>query len=187
MPDFHFDEELHLYTLDGRKLENVTDVLADVGLTENHGTEFHLARGRAVHEACRLRLLGKLDESTVDSIVWPFLAAFDNFMAAHVLDVDPWVSEVPTWHPTLLYGMRPDFVGGFNGRRCLIDWQSGLLGTSKRYQTAAYACNPKIGPIDDRFGLQLKADGRYNLEPYRNPSDVDVWYAALTVYRAKRR
>jgi len=187
MPDFNFDPEKHIYTLDGSQIESVTTVLREVGLADFWGDESHMLRGTLVHRACQLRLIGQLDESTVDPIVMPYLASFDCFLAAHNLEIDPWVSEVPTFHPILRYGMTPDFVGVFNGRRCLIDWQSGLLGTSKRYQTVAYSCNPNLGPIDDRFGLQLRDDGRYNLEQYRERSDVDVWYAALTVYRAQRR
>lgn len=186
MPEFHFDEDSHTYTLDGRRIESVTEVLKDVGLTDCYGTEFDLLRGQLVHEACRLRLAGQLDESTVDDLVVPYLAAFDSFLSAHVLEVDPWVSEVPTWHPTLLYGGTPDIVGVFNGRRCLIDIKSGCLGTATAYQVCAYASMPQLAPIDGRFGLQLKADGSYNLKEYKNKSDFDIWISALNVYRAKR-
>lgn len=184
---FRFNPDDHAYFLGDRRLESVTEVLKDVGLTNHHGTEFDLQRGSVVHEICRLRLAGTLDETSVDPYLGGYLGAFEDFLSSHNLDIDEWVSEVPSYHPTYLYGGTPDVVGVFNGRRCLIDIKSGCIGTSTAFQTAAYASLPSVGPIDDRFGLQLKADGKYNLVPYRDRSDFDVWWAALTIYRAKRR
>jgi len=188
MPDFRFDEDEHQYTLDGEVLVGVSETLVDVGLMDYYPPNpFYLERGIAVHEACNLYLFGRLDEESVDPIVKPHLEGFKAFLSQHAFTPDEWLCEVPQYHPDWLYAGRPDLVGRLNGRRAVIDIQSGGLGKSKAIQTAAYAEFPNLQPIDARFGLSLPTDGSYKLVEFKERSDFDIWRAALTIYRAKRR
>ena len=81
MPDLRFDAEAHRYYLDGREVPSVTRVLSDLELIPFANFEASPAarRGSAVHEACKLDDLGKLDEGSVGPNVIGYLQAWRLF------------------------------------------------------------------------------------------------------------
>lgn len=74
MARFEFDPVAHRYTLDGRVLPSVTQILRgldDFSHVPARVLERARDRGTRVHSACNLDVLGTLDEATVDDEVAP--------------------------------------------------------------------------------------------------------------------
>ena len=69
-----FDEEAHRYELDGRYIPNVTSIIKPLSTLDRVPAEVlarAAERGKAVHKACELHLLGDLDETTLDDEIAP--------------------------------------------------------------------------------------------------------------------
>ena len=80
-PDIEFDAELHRYSKKGVHFPSVTQILFDMGCISEFSTFSELARdrGTAVHAACAL-LPDKLDWSTVDARVLPYVKSFQEWL-----------------------------------------------------------------------------------------------------------
>lgn len=193
---FHFDDAEHAYTLNGRRLPSVTQLLEP--LTEYAGIprsilEQAAQRGDYVHKACEMYLWGTLDESALEDDYRPYIEAFKRFLSD--TEFEPEVIEQRVYHTKLLYAGTLD-LGGIlppsgkkrTPRRALIDIKTTFkLMRSVGPQTAAYAdawasMNPKELHFEERYGLQLKKDGSYKLEPMRSASDMNTFISCLNIY-----
>ena len=81
--DLSFDREHHIFSITstGERLPSVTQVLASEGLSPDYSwvAPWYALRGTYVHKATELSDNGKLDESTVDEEIKPYLAAYQKF------------------------------------------------------------------------------------------------------------
>ena len=68
-----------------------------------------------------------------------------------------------------------------NGKESLIDIKSGVESPTTGIQLAAYSMLYDV-PLVNRYGLYLKADGKYKLIPYADRNDIKIFNAALTLY-----
>lgn len=141
MARFEFDPAAHRYTLNGRVLPSVTQILSgldDFSKVPARALERARDRGTRVHSACNLDVLGTLDENTVDDEVAPYLAQFRRFLRES--GFQPTLTECRVYDDVLWYAGTLDLFGDLPG--CIdvqIDIKSGAIPRSVGPQTAAYA------------------------------------------------
>lgn len=192
-----FDEATHRYTLDGAELPSVTKILDDVfdeyRSIDQDTLRRAQERGTAVHKACELYDLEKLDLTTVDDSIAPYLESYIKFISDSKFEHHAVEQKVVS--RKYGYAGTLDRLGvlGKSKRRCQIDLKSAVsVSRSVGPQTAAYEQAAReenwIEPkeIMDRYALQLRADGGYRLLPSKSPADFSVFLSALTIYKFKR-
>lgn len=191
----NFDEDSHTYTLGGKVIPSVTQVLSP--LTEYAGIPKHILdaaadRGNYVHKACEMYLWETLDEDSLKEEARPYFNGFKKFMSE--TGFIPEVIEERVYHPTLKYAGTLD-LGGIlppagrrkKPQRALIDLKTTFkLMRAVGPQTAAYfdawaAANPK-DKFEARYALQLKKDGTYCLEPMKDRTDSNIFLSCLNIF-----
>lgn len=201
MAELHvaFDPEKHIYTLNGKRVTNVTSILADANMLE--GIEFMdescRTRGQAVHNALEFAADDDLDESSLHQSIRPYIEAAQEFDANSGFRT--LISEPLGIHPLYLYGFKIDRVGLYMGRLTVLDFKSGHM--NKNYtalQTAGYAAGlpyirefEKIKHLYDpkkvqRMGVELRANGTYDPKFFRNREDWPDFLACLRVHNRKQ-
>jgi hypothetical protein len=168
-----FDEEKHIYTLNGYKLPSVTQVMTPMSLmlysTVPNGTLQEAAdRGTRAHEQVSNYVLYGVEEWDDDTE--PYVRAFLDFQRDH----NPsWLaSEYRTYHKAMRYAGTIDLIGYVTpdddtgvdvvDLKCTAQFHSVMLAT----QIAAYAEALKSHgtPVRNRYGLQLLKTGKYRFE-----------------------
>lgn len=155
-----FDPVTHTYTIDGRKVPSVTQVLNDL-LPCFQASEWHLQRGTAVH-ACAA-MIARGVEFEHDQQIDGQVRACKRFFA----EVKPIVFEVERQVYCAKYGYAGtfDIECCFENRVCLVDWKASF-SASLPYQLAAYAMayeDMGANPIRFGYGVQLCEDGFYHM------------------------
>lgn len=181
-----YREDTHQYFIDGKEVPGVTTILKAAGLyNEDFFTEEGRVRGSYVHKACLYHLQGDLNEESIKEEYRGYIEAFKLFMAESeckpILDQ----CEVPLFSHIFRYGGTPDIPCMFKGRKSLIDIKTGAETPTTGVQIAGYV--QLIGTPADRYGLYLKADGKYKLKPYVDRKDIQIFNAALTLYHWRKK
>lgn len=162
MNNFVFDEQRHVYTLDGVALPSVTQVLAplhDFSMVPRGVLERARLFGTAVHRTVELFLAGNLEAEGLDPALQGCLDGFCRFLDDHAefAQSSPIVERIG-YHPRLLYAGTPDLEYAF----AVIDIKSRPVNMlADPLQLSAYD-NFKKGDRD-RYVLELKQDGTYQL------------------------
>ena len=191
MPNFKFNAEDHTYFLDDRRLESVTEILGDAGLTDyRFSQEWYMTRGKYIHAASEMIDRGTLDWTALDPVLVPFCEAYQHF----VEDCRPEiiVSEKPLYHAQHLFAGTPDRVVRMHDRIVIIDIKSGVPIAANWLQVAAY--RQLIQVNEDLHATQgavlcLQDDGKYRLKTCNlkdMKQDYQIFLAALTVVRWKK-
>lgn len=165
-----FDPEKHAYTVGGRRLVSVTQVMQPLTRMIYEGVDTITMstaanRGSRAHE--QIEHIVKYGVEEVDPDTEPYIRAYKNFCR----DYDPmwYESEYRTYHKNLRYAGTIDLIGSINDHPedCvdIVD-----LKTTQRIhpkllscQLAAYAeaLRTQGVKVRDVYGLQLKKDGSY--------------------------
>lgn len=195
-PMIDFDETTHEYRLDDIVFPSVTQIIQGAGLVDfskvpDDVLRLAQERGTAVHTACELYDSDKLDYTSIDAVVWPYLEAWIKFNRQARFVVKLSETIVHSQHG---YAGRLDRVGTMNKTLAIIDIKtSKIISQATGVQTAAYlhACH-EMGLTNAikkyrRFAIHLYDDGKYEIEPYDNPQDWPVFLAALQIYHYHRR
>jgi hypothetical protein len=181
-----FNEQAHEYRLDGAVVPSVTQVLCPGGVPPwaQHGAE----RGTAVHDAAHYLLENDLDESSVDPVVKPYLAAFRQW----VEDVSPEIlaSEVAVFSPRYWYAGRLDLVARVFGRLLVIDIKTGSAvppwaDAQVEAYRRAYEETSTVRRVTGCRTLLLDADGRYRFRPAGGPLAWAHFQVALQASKEK--
>lgn len=185
-----FDEGPHVYTLNGRRVPSVTQVLDPLQMLDGIPPDvLEAARifGSNVHVACHFHNIGILDWDSLDSFLASYVRGYLKFLAESsfvVLASEERVASVKAGYAGTL-----DLRGILNKRRSIIDLKStATLPRTVGPQTAAYenAVREMTGEkTERRFCLHLKPDA-YSLVPLqdgRGVSDLNVFISALNVHR----
>jgi hypothetical protein len=123
--DLHFDADAHTYTLNGRRLPSVTQVIGAVIERRFNPGDWYLQRGRALHHAIHLMVKGTLDWESVDDRIFGRLKALEKFLKQTGYKII--VSEVPLAHSALMYaGTLDALLEGQGGHVVLVDFKSSL-------------------------------------------------------------
>lgn len=176
-PRFHFDKEQHVYTLDGRRLPSVTEIIEPIqagyaGIPA-HVLEKARARGEAVHLAVQYHNEGDLAVETLDIEIVPYFEAYLKFVADtgfKVLGTETAMYSIP-----FRYAGTPDLWGEIGAELWLPDIKcTAVTPPWTAIQTAAYRrlLEEYTGHKARRGALQLRGDGTYRFTPYPAADDA---------------
>jgi hypothetical protein len=187
-----FDKNSHTYTLNGRRLPSVTQVLApleDFSRVPRDVLEAARIFGQHVHEACDLYNRGELDWLSLDPALLPCVAAWKQFLedtGAIVI-----ASEMRVCHKVLGYAGTPDVILAWGNRTVVPDLKStATVPHTVGAQTAAYAkaYQSMVGGKEPaRYCIQLGADGKYKVHPRRDPADWSLFLSCLNIHNFKEK
>jgi len=190
-----FDSASHTYRmLGGVVVPSVTQVLGpvfhDFSKVPKDVLQSAQERGTLAHEATALDAHGRLDESTVDDDIKPYLEAWRAFMADSFARVV--ATEQRVYHALYGYAGTLDHVLLLSGVLTIIDKKTGQPHDADRMQTAAYldAYNYALRPaarVRRRAALYLRPTGQYALEYHNDKADFQDFLSALNVHKRKMR
>lgn len=197
MRRLEFDPAQHRYTLEGRGLRSNTQILKATGLVDGRFyTDAGRERGTRVHREVQREEEGDLVMDRLPDDIRPRVGAYLDFKKDTGFRAE--LVEFPIWSDTHGYATTGDLVGMLNGRRVIIDVKTGAVAKWNGLQLAGQdmALGERIHAGDaginlewvggtpypgDRFILQLKADGRYKLHPFRDPADHATFLGAVVL------
>ena len=178
--EVQFDETTHTYTVDGRVVPSVTQVLRAAGFVDDRWfNEKARNRGRKVAIAIDLLNEGNLWNCPDD--IRGYVDAWEQFLADGFV---PREVEKPRYHALYDYAGTPDALGLWLDRPTVVDAKTGLERPEYKLQTAGYA-----GLLDvyhDRLCLFLCDDGTYRIRQHNEIGDCDYFLAALKVTHWQR-
>jgi len=184
MAELEFNADKHEYSIAGRRLPSVTQVLSMID--DRHYDPFYLHRGSMVHLACQYYDEGCLDEESLDPAIAPYLTSYKTFLIE--TGFQWWKLEMPKHHPRYFYAGTIDRIGDFQGRPAIIDLKSGQPVRTDELQISAYweLIREEID-IFYCFDLYLREDGGMpKLVEVKKPRLLlPVFLSCLTLYQWK--
>lgn len=189
-----YDEHLHAYVAPGggAVLPSVTGILRCVGISDlSHVTEDGLERGREVHKIVeRIQRYG--DPGDAESRLIPYAVGWMKFVRDTGYEHE--YVETPVWHKVYRFAGRFDTYGYLKRPSCyaMLDLKCGVPAWWAGVQLAAYvlawrAMMKGLPDVVRRFVVSLPGDGSYRLTEYSNPTDGDVFLAALSIRNRMER
>lgn len=158
-----FVKESHQYfNKDMSPIPGITKILRAVGLVNGieYCSEDALWRGQEVH-----RMVHELNN--------PKARKQPNFDGSLVGYMDAWIKFVSVTGFKYMLGEVP-----------MVSERYQFGGTLDNF---GYFPSDKISSFTQRFGLELRRDGAYNLIQFKEYSDENVFLSALTVYSQQAR
>jgi len=195
MTETTFDATKHEYTIEGRVVPGVTEILGDTGLRELFfDYEWYAEKGSKIHLACHYHNKGTLAWETVDPLIYGYVEAYLKFKRE--CNVEVLESEYVCFNYILLYGTTIDTISelDFMSQRgwAIVEIKSGAPQPSDALQTAGQilALRGSLtgwSKVNRRFVLYLKENGTYKLVENVDQADMLDFEAACRVYHRKRR
>lgn len=196
MAKFEYNDEQHIYRLDGVIIPSVTQVLKAVGILNfdfipADKREASMRFGEAVHLATSLRDKNDLELATLSPLIIPYLAGWKKFLSdtgAIIIE-----NEKPSYSPKYRYGFKIDRVIEIHKRptvadiKTSVDSQQGTDLQLVAYQSGWNEGKPRKEQALDRIAVHLNQDSTYKIIPYKNKNDVNEWLACLSMYNILKR
>lgn len=192
-----FVEENHEYKVDGVVKPSVTQILKDLGITEDYGdlSPFYANRGTAVHHFCTILAQGFLDWDTVaddaqsflaqfgGDVTWedclPYVRTFQGLMFA--LGLEYVSSEVACYNEELGYCGKYDLIMMWEGKRTLVELKTGEVHPWVDLQVAGYK---RLVEVDTSLVISLKEGKVYTEGKLYHESDK-AFLDVVAVYKWK--
>lgn len=192
MNEITFREEDHSYWAGGRRIPNVTSLMEPLfgyDWVNQEVLERKANLGSAVHYLTECFDRGEdMSQLEMHPATVPYFEAYQRFMA----EVKPeWngIEEI-VYHKTLGYAGKLDRRGDINGSPSILDIKCvAQVSMGAFVQCSAYsAAYMPVGELD-RYILQLKPDGKYQLYTPKAPhrEDFAVFTACLSIFRWKAK
>jgi hypothetical protein len=192
-------------------IPSVTEILRDVGLARDYARWLPPARlqrtrqrGAALHQAIEWHHQGRVTRANCHRLhpeIQPGFVAYLQF--CEDTQHEPWYSELAVVHPWG-YAGHLDRVGTYAGHPAILDWKytetpdleaaryqlGGYAPLWSHYVAMATAASPTPStttptPSPRRYVIQLGRDGRWRPHEVTDGRAVEVFLAALTVYKAR--
>ena len=191
-----FDAPTHTYRLDGTRIPSVTQVLRPLYNFDKvapDDLERALELGTSVHLMTEYHDKGTLDETTLTDELIRYLDAYKSFLDENQVIVHGDYIECRLANPKYRYGMTLDRVVQIKYKRRTVnavgDIKTGGIYPAVGPQLAAYqegfnvmVQKPNQNPsINHRFSINLKPDGRYDLNWWDDPADWKMFLALLQI------
>lgn len=192
MPEFLFYPETHTYTLDGKEIPSVTQLVeiyltakveedSDLELTFESAAE----RGTLLHGYLEHRLAGgEVEDYEIPDAYSGYVDAIELFLSEH--ELEPMLIETPM-HCVDCFAGTPDYIGGFDGNTAILDWKfvSQIQKTKVGAQLNGYRIIAERNDIyiEKLYCVQFLADGQYRLYPVGD--DGETFDLCWDVYQAK--
>ena len=189
LDELTFEEERHVYQLDGRILPSVTTIMrplsnAMYGTVDESILKKAASRGTAVHNAIENYTLFGIED--IDEAYAGYFKAYKSWMKQHTLNV--LASETKVYHKTLLYAGTADMIAEVDGHTILIDFKTSAavnrMLTGVQLEAYAKAFESHGFSVDSKAILHLKGDGMYKWNVY-GKNDLESWEvfgALMTVH-----
>lgn len=206
-PTLRFEESGHRYFIGDAEMPSITTVMAAVGIPDFSAVPPDVLsaaadRGKAVHHACHLHDLGKLDYGSLDAKWYPYLSGWARFCDQY--EFIQVLQETPLYCPQKGYAGTPDRAGTllWKGKRvfAVVEIKSGkLYDDAPGVQTAAQEHLIRVNDVlpltkrDRVLRLSVHLSGtdmftfKHTVEEHENPNDFAVFLSALTIWNYKRR
>ena len=201
-----FNEEDHLYTVDGKEQASVTTILKEQGFIDSTWfTDEARDRGSHIHKATQYMDEGILDIRSIVPEYLPYLKAYKQFSRDYK----------PDWK--LIEFKVADLLHGYTGaldrfgflsitnQWVLADIKTGVKNKTTGLQTAAYE-HGLYNMLDlnqfaeltgvfikdvrelkiKRIGIYLRKDGTYKIEKYTDKQDIKVFRSATACHNWQR-
>lgn len=180
-----FDEETHVYKIDGRVVPSVTQVLKGAGLIDTAWFNDEARdRGTYVAQATQWLDEGTLDYDALDPKLKPYVLAWEKFAylenEIEIVSVEARVAN----HPRMYAGTL-DRLMRWNGYIWVIDIKTGASQAWHGLQTAAYQECVTGGALY-RGSVVLKPDGTYKFKEHKDRNDRNAFLSALNLYHWKK-
>lgn len=193
-PVLQFEETTHTYSVDGRVVPSVTQVLEDCGIIDysmipGDTRQMALERGRHVHAAAQFDDEEALEESSVTEEIFPYLIGWRRFRAEVPLGAGPFdMIETRGHHGygfagTLDRSWKPQY----SPTRIILDIKTSAAPWWVRLQLAAYAAIFDF-PGCRRIAVELHRDSTYKVIEFpiaEQKHDFQTFIAALRVWQEK--
>lgn len=191
--DLLFDEVAHAYSLNGKTLPSVTQLLKLVtaGMFDNipeDVLEHKRQIGVAVHKACELLDQDDLDEESLSPVLVGYVDAYKRFKTETNFEVI--LNERKIIHKSLNYAGTLDRMGILNKKKVIVDLKtSAVLSDWVGLQLAGYgmALTSHTNEQYKRCALQLKPDGTYRFKEYSDSLDLPTFQSIVTVYNWQKK
>lgn len=176
-----FDPTTHTYTIDGRVVPSVTQIVRRcVPYREPPGqtpeeAEWVRERGRMVHRYCDCVVRGTLDWGSVDPRIEGYVRAAAAWVALHPLDAPE--IEVPLYDRAGQYAGTPDLTTW----RMILEWKC-YDDPAGEIQMGGYACLAQM-KTGECIAVELKENGQYRETIYATRRCRGLWQAALSLYQ----
>lgn len=194
MSNLTFNEELHEYHWNGKKVPGVTTILAPMSSWDmvpedimRRAQEF----GTHVHTAIDLMLKDDLDYDSLDPALKPYVDAAAKFIDERNAEIE--ASEIKLFSDKRKFAGTADAVlriPAKNYQRLLVDWKTGMAKPiTVGPQTSAYADMYKemFGKTPQRGCVNLLPNGTYKYTALTDTKDKAMFQSCLNIYNKVNR
>lgn len=194
-----FDENTHTYTLNGKIIPSVTQIMSRVGVRECEEAPFKPISGgfvrggatsqnfgKAVHKAAELILQGQ--SISVDENIKPWIIGIEKFLNDYGNHIEVIETERLMYSKIYGYAGTVDLVGMFKDVPLILDWKTGtVISETWNYQTAAYEQlnNEFTGnkKLSHRWAVQICENDYHVIKRYNHKTDFNRFMSILNVYK----
>lgn len=186
-----FDKDQHAYTVNGRSVPSVTQVLQPLELLDGIPAdvlEHARIRGQHVHEAMALLVRESLDWDSLDPELRPYIEGGKRFLDESGITVV--ASEYRVACAKLRLAGTLDLVGVLRNSEALLDFKAtATLPKTVGPQTSAYErlYRSMLGGITRRRYCVLLKPGDYKLHQLTDPADWSIFQSALNIHHWRNR
>lgn len=184
MTQIGFNPDAHVYTIGGRRVPGVHEILQLSGQLEGMPDDPEkMEFGLIVHKAIELDFLHDLYEEDLDEAVRGCLEA--AWAARRELELDLGMVEVLVGDQKMGYATRIDALGVWRGGPVIVDWKTGDPWDWHGLQLAAGdLC---LGVQHQRLTVHVRPDGSWFHVEHDDPRDYGDWRACLRLADRKYR
>ena len=180
---FEYIDETHEYRLNGRRIPSVTEILKEVIGLQWQAGEWHMDKGKVVHQCAALIARGVSFKNN-DQRISGQVEACNKFFSDHKPEV---ISvEAQSYHPTYLYAGTSDLVCRMMGHIVVVDWKATIPDTVE-LQLAAYGLMQKP-VVNYGAAVELRENGTYKIGGlYDLRKSMNSFLSCMTVYGLKQK
>ena len=186
-----FDEAKHLYTINGKIIPSVTQIISAVGLYEfdfvsKRTLAIAAERGRIVHTYIEWFEQGILDDNSIDPELAGYFRAYLSAKASGELPEQPDLIEYRSYSEKYQYAGTIDQV--FTAENWIHDHKTGLPSPSHGLQLSAYwlMLHPDFREKPEHLTCgYYRPDGSYKIVDY--PYEPMEWLAVVADFRWRAR
>lgn len=174
--NIQFDEESHVYTVDGKTVPSVTEILkplsADTAEFANPILREQAAnRGSRVHEATIFYDYNGMDDEVIEPDIYPYIKAYADFIRDYRIKYYI-LTECPVSNGE--YAGTLDRLAFIDGKYTVIDFKTGTTVDPRKESAQLYAYAQLLAENGfattesykqyEGFILRLKKDGTYTVQ-----------------------
>ena len=189
-----FDEQRHIYRIDGEWVPSVSKVLRDSGIAPDFAgidpAVLEKARNRGVAVHALTEAIDAGEHPAIPDELAGYIKSYRAFCRESHFDLV--TAELMVGHKELGFAGRMDRLGWMGSDRTILDIKcvATVAHQSTAVQLGAYAgayeYTYPTQPVQNIMAVQLRPDGTYRIYPYSLAEGWRVFQAALIVAQWRR-